>query len=131
MIEMPDSVWQGMNANCDEMTIALSNLQTSMDCQMPEVKFLREVAHAMARLTTLVGRQKKYIKDCYLGNVLMDSAIDPLAGVKHMKTAMDMVFGAMGKPSPEASDMDEEDAFPEEHDGEKRQACAEAYGEDR
>lgn len=110
-IEMPEPVWQTLNATGDELKIAMSNLKFAMDCQKPGVEFLRETAHAIARVTFLADRMKQAIRGCYI--------IENTKGPKDSVTIFDLA----------GADMDEE-AY-EEDELEDEIAKAEAYHDER
>jgi hypothetical protein len=110
-IEMPEPVWQSLNAKADEVNTVASNLKFAMDCQKSEVEFLREAAHAIARLTFLAADIKRIIRECY---IIRDDK-----GPKDSVTIFDLA----------GADMDEE-AY-EEDELENAIEKAEAYHDER
>ena len=111
-IEMPESVWQSLDSKADEVKSVATNLQFAMDFQKSEVEFLREAAHAIARMITLAGDIKQVIRDCYI--IRPDKRTE---GLRDSVTIFDL------------GDMDEE-AY-EEEDLEDEIERAEAYYYDR
>ena len=94
-IIIPTVVLQTIKADLEAITQAVSDLYISCG----NGKLARVAPHIVERVGRLAESIKDSLSDCEIeakdpGTMV---GFDPLAGVKCMKSALDMVFGAMDK----------------------------------